>query len=72
MVDPKTVKAYEEWRWKYLSGVDREGVDRPMAAELQKKEEEKLRADAIKNGTDPQKVDANVLYLQRKYGSHSL
>ena len=72
MVDPKISKAYEEWRWKYLSGVDREGVDKPMAAELQKKEEEKLRADAIKNGTDPQKVDANVLYLQRKYGSHSL
>ncbi len=62
---------YKEWRWKYLSGVDREGLDVPMAAEIVKKEQEKLRAEAIKNGADPNKVDANVLYLQRKYGSNA-
>jgi len=71
MTDSKIPTSYEEWRWKYFSGVDREGVDRYMAAELVKKEQEKLRAEAIKNGADPQKVDANVLYLQRKYGSNA-
>ena len=69
MMEPKKeVTSYEEWRWKYLSGVDREGVDRPISYERQKREEERLRAEAIKNGADVQKVDANLLYLQRKYG----
>jgi len=67
----KPMSAYLEWRWKYLSGVDREGVDTPMAFEMAKKEEESLRAEAIKSGEDPQKVDANLLYLRRKYGSYA-
>ena len=38
---------------------------------IAKKEEEQLRAEAIKNGSDPKKVDANLLYLQRKYGTNA-
>ena len=72
MINPKEMSSsYDEWRWKYLSGVDREGVDTPMAFEMAKKEEERLRAEAVSNGADPKKVDANLLYLQRKYGSYS-
>ena len=67
----KPMSAYVEWRWKYLSGVDREGVDIPMAFEMAKKEEERLRSEAVKNGGDPKKVDANLLYLQRKYGANA-
>ena len=69
-MDPKRPTTYEEWRWKYLSGVDREGLDRPMAAEIAKKEEEALRQEAIQTGADPEKVDANVLRLMKKYGSY--
>ena len=68
----KEISTYDKWRWKYLSGVDREGLDDPqMSHDIAKAEEERLRDEAIKNGADPKKVDANLLYLQKKYGPHS-
>ena len=72
MINEKELSSsYNEWRWKFLSGVDREGVDDPkMSYQMIKKEEERLKSAELSKGVDPAQIDSNLLYLRRKYGSY--